>query len=216
VERTEVSPTRSAATRAFNGKHAIVVAPQRGAVQNLVANGGFSAQPNPLAFWTNAPGAFATWISEGANASLGSVHLRFLPPISVGDATRGAVYYTGLTQCVAIPRSGRYLLSAFARVPASASPSSIAGLGWTLRYDGVGCTGAADTSGRAGIVRSTTWIASSVDSIQIRPEDWTTNTTLAIAVEVGDSSTTSIEPVEALVDEVWLVEGPLFADGFED
>ena len=207
---------QGAGRRGFHDKHETAVPAQRGAVQNLVANGGFSAQPNPLAFWTIAPGAFATWLSEGANASHGSVHLRFLPPISAGVAARGAVYYTGLTQCVAIPRSGRYLLSGYARVPATASPSSIAGLGWTLRYDGVGCAGAADTSGRVGVVRSTLWTPSFIDSIQIRPEDWTTNTTLAIAVEVGDSSTTSIEPVEAVVDEILLVEGPLFADGFEE
>jgi hypothetical protein len=198
------------------GSDAMGAPHKRAAVGNLIVNGGFSQQPNPLAFWFNAPGAFVTWESEGANGSEGSAYVRFLPPISTGVAERGAVYYTGLTQCVSIPHPGRYLLSGFARVPEASSPSSIAGLGWTLRYDAPNCTGPGDSIGRAGFVRSTAWMASSVGSIEISPARWTVGTALEIAVQAGDSSTTSVEPVEAIVDEISLIAGPLFADGFEE
>lgn len=187
-----------------------------GAVGNLVVNGGFSQQPNPFASWANAPGVFVTWVSEGANGSQGSARLPYFPPKSTGDSARGAIYYTGLTQCVSIPRSGRYLLSGFARVSQGSSPSSFAGLGWTLRTNGPNCTGPGDSSGRNGITRSTAWTASSVQSIEIDPAAWTVATTIEVGVLVGDSSTNSIEPVEAFVDEISLIEGPLFKDGFEE
>jgi hypothetical protein len=209
VARTPAEVTGNSGTR-----HATIAGSRRATMHNLVANGGFAEQPNPLAFWTNAPGAFVTWVSEGANGSQGAAHLRFLPPVSRGVAARGAVYYTGLTQCVAIPRSGRYLLSGVARVSAAASPSSIAGLGWTLRFNGANCLGTVDSSGQVGFSRSTAW-SSSVDSIEIDVENWTAATTIEVGVQVGDSSTASIEPVEALVDGIALIEGPLFADGFE-
>lgn len=210
------SIAQAAVVGTFSASDATAALRKRGAGDNLVVNGGFSQQPNPLAFWTNAPGAFATWISEGANGTQGSVHLRFLPPISTGVARRGAIYYTGLSQCVSIARSGRYLLSGFARVSEVASASSFPGLGWTLRFNGPNCTGPAVSSGRVGFSRSTSWTASSIAAIDIGPEDWTAATTIEISVQVGDSSTTSIEPVEALLDEISMVEGPLFEDGFEE
>ena len=188
---------------------------ERGVGQNLIANGSFSQPPNPLAFWTNAPGALVTWIGDGANASAGAVHLHFFPPISRGAIARGAVYYTGLTQCVSIPRSGRYLLHGFARVPATASASSLPGLGWTLRHDDPNCSGVADRSGSININRSTAWTSSSIEAIEIDASEWTGGTTLEVEVRVGDSSTASIEPVEAVLDEIALIEGPLFQDGFE-
>lgn len=190
--------------------------PGRGTEADLVLNGSFSAQPDPLAFWTTAPGAFATWVADGANGSQGAVNLRFLPPVSSGASKRGAVYYTGLTQCIALPRPGRYLLRGYGRVPSTASPSSFPGLRWSLRYDAPDCTGPLDGNGGVNLPRSTSWTASSVGSIAISAAAWTANTTLAIDVEVGDSSTASVEPVEAFLDEISLVEGPLFADGFED
>jgi hypothetical protein len=204
------------ATRTSSRRDATAAPRQRGAVENLVANGGFSQLPNPLAFWTNAPGASVTWLSEGANASQGAAQLRFLPPVSHGAPARGAIYYAGLTQCVPIPRSGRYLMQGFSRVSATSSPSSVAGLAWTLRFDSANCTGPSDGNGRVSLVRSTTWTASSIESIEIDGGNWTPATTVEVAVEVGDSSTASIEPVEASLDEISLVEGPLFADGFED
>lgn len=182
---------------------------------NLIANGGFDAQPNPLAFWSNAPGAFATWVAEGANGSIGAVHLRFLPPVSRGVAARGAIYYTGLTQCVAVEAPGRYIVQGYARVPSGASAASVPGLTWRLRGASPACSGPAEGSGSLDFVRSTTWVASPPATIEIDELFWTPGTTLEFEVGVGDSSTGSIEAVEALVDGVSLVAGPLFADGFE-
>jgi hypothetical protein len=210
------SNTQADVVRRSDASDAMPAAHTRGAATSLVVNGGFSDQPNPLAFWTNAPGAFVTWVSDGANGSQGSAQVRFFPPVSTAISARGAVFYTGLTQCVSIPRPGRYLLSAFARVPVGASPSSLAGLGWTLRANGPNCTGPADSSGRVGSVRSTEWTATSVASIEIDAANWTVATTIEVAVQVGDSSTNSIEPVEGFVDEIALIEGPLFKDGFEN
>lgn len=188
----------------------------RGAVGNLVANGDFAEWPNPFVSWTNAPGAFVTWLEQGANASPGAAHLRFFPPPRRGDAARGAIYYTGLSQCIPIPRPGRYLLRAYARVPEAASASSRAGLGWTLRYAAADCGGASNGNGSLDFVRSGTWVASSTASIQVREEFWSAGTTIELALQVGDSSTTSIESVEAVLDAITLIEGPLFQDGFED
>jgi hypothetical protein len=188
----------------------------RGAIGNLVANGDFAELPNPFVSWTNAPGAFVTWLEQGANASPGAAHLRFFPPPRRGGAARGAIYYTGLSQCIAIPRPGRYLLRAYARIPEAASASSRAGLGWTLRYAAADCGGAGNGNGSLDFVRSGTWVASSTASIQVRPEFWSAGTTIELALQVGDSSTTSIEPVEAVLDAITLIEGPLFQDGFED
>jgi hypothetical protein len=216
VSREPDAPTTlAAAAPTSGGMHASPTSPKGDAQTNLILNGSFSQQPNPLAFWTNAPGAFVTWMSEGANASQGSAHVRFFPPVSRGVA-KGAIYYTGLTQCVSIPGPGRYLLSAFARRPESASASSLAGVGWTLRFNSAGCTGTNDGNGRVDVVRSTAWTKSFVDTIEISSLGWTAATTLEIAIQVGDSSTASIEPVEALLDEIVLVEGPLFVDGFEE
>lgn len=188
--------------------------PTHAAEGNLVVNGSFTSQPNPFASWANAPGVFVTWVSEGANGSQGSARLPYFPPKSTDGSARGAIYYTGLTQCVSIPRSGRYLLSGFARVSPGSGPS-FAGLGWTLRTNGPNCTGPADSTGRDGIPRSTAWTESLVATIEVDPAAWTAATTIEVAVLVGDSSTGSIEPVEAFVDEISLIEGPLFKDGFE-
>jgi hypothetical protein len=182
---------------------------------SLILNGGFSQQPNPLAFWTNAPGAFAIWASDGANASLGSVQLRFIPLTGSRMRPKGAVYYTGLTQCVSIPGPGSYVLGGYSRVPAVASPSSLAGVRWSLRTNGPQCSGPVHASGNARFPRSTTWTVSLPALIQVEASEWTASTTIEIEVQVGDSSTTSIEPVTADLDEIELTEAVLFGDGFE-
>lgn len=116
---------------------------------------------------------------------------------------------------MAVPGAGTYALSGYARVPASASPSSIAGIRWTLRTNGPPCAGAADQSGTVSFPRSATWVASSPSSIQIEPAAWTVGTTIEIQLQVGDSSTQLVEALEAFIDEVGLVKQPLFGDGFE-
>jgi hypothetical protein len=187
----------------------------QGSTDNLVLNGGFSQQPNPLAFWTNAPGALATWVSEGANGSQGAVQLRFIPPSGGGAAARGAIYYTGLTQCIPIPGPGSYVLGGFSRVPAVLGQPHVAGTRWTLRSNGPQCVGPITGSGSVDFQRSTSWLAAVPASIQILDPDWTAATTIEIELQVGDSSTQTIEPVEAYLYDVFLIEGPLFGDGFE-
>jgi hypothetical protein len=183
-------------------------------VGELIRNGGFDQQQNPLAFWLNAPGALATWSSDGANGSQGSVQLRFVPPGSSKLLAKGAVFYTGLTQCVPVPHPGTYVLGGYARVTATASPSSFAGIRWVLRSNEPQCLGPITSSGRVGLPRSTAWVAA-LASIQVEPQVWTANTTIEVELQAGDSSTQSIETVEALIDEITLFEGPLFGDSFE-
>lgn len=182
----------------------------------LVSNGSFTGQADPLAFWSPGAGAQVTWLADGANGTQGAVQLRFVPTRVDRSAVRGAVYYTGLVQCVAIPAPGRFGLAAYGRVPATASTSSFASVRWTLRSNGPQCVGAGSGNGFNGIVRSTSWTASPVDVIEVDAGLWTPATTLQLAVDVGDSSTTTIEPVEAVLDEISLVELPLFDDGFDD
>jgi hypothetical protein len=182
---------------------------------NLVANGGFIQSGNPLAGWSLAPGALATWQADGANGTNGSVQLRFLPAAPGQVANRGAIYYTGLFQCVSLPGPGDYRLGAHARVDAQASAASFGDVLWSLHPAGAPCAGAGTTGGRVGMPRSTAWIAGST-ALRIEPMDWVPGSALRIELAVGDSSTVSIEPVEAEVDEVTLLEGPMFADGFDE
>lgn len=209
----DLKPFRScavAALLAFASAHS-----GDGAAADLVRNGSLNAQPNPLAFWSNSSEALAGWSSDGANGSQGSAQLRYLPAGRAADSILGAVYFTGLTQCVALPGAGTYALSAYAHVPGTASPSSIAGIHWVFRTNAPQCTGAITQSGPVGFPRSTTWAASFPTSIEIEPADWTVGSTIEIQLQVGDSSTQSVEALEAFIDEVRLVEQPLFADGFE-
>ena len=208
---TSLRPCAVAAVLAFAAAHS-----DSGAAQNLVLNGSFNAQPNPLVFWINSSEALAGWASDGANGSLGSAQLRYLPTGPAGEVIRGAVYFTGLTQCVSLPGAGTWALAAFARVPDTASPSSFAGIRWTFRANGPQCTGSATQSGTMSIPRSTTWAASSPSLIQIDPANWTVGSTIEIQLQVGDSSTQTVEALEAFIDEVSLEERSLFADGFEE
>ena len=82
------------------------------------------------------------------------------------DAILGAVYFTGLTQCVTLPGAGTYALSAYARVPATASPSSIAGIRWVFRGNGPPCAGAVTQGGSLGFPRSTSTTARAHESIR--------------------------------------------------
>lgn len=185
------------------------------AADNLVLNGSLNAQPNPLVSWTNAPEALAGWASDGAAGSQGSAQLRYLPSGRAAESPQGAVYFTGLTQCVALPGAGTYALSGYARVPSTASPSSIAGIRWVFRGNGPACAGTVTQSGYVGFPRSTSWTASFPESIQVESTDWTIGSTIEVQLQVGDSSTQTVEALEAFIDEVRLVEQPLFGDGFE-
>ncbi len=211
-------PAARTSARPFALAAILVVASAHGApvaAGNLVRNGSFDAQPNPLAFWTNASEALATWASDGASGSQGSVQLRFLPPGRADQAILGAVYFTGLTQCVSLPGAGPYALAGYARVAATASPSSIAGIRWVLRTNGPACIGAVTQSGSVGFPRSTAWTASFPSLIQFEASEWTVGTTLEIQLQAGDSSTQTVEALEAFIDEVTLEEQPFFGDGFE-
>jgi len=78
-----------------------------------------------------------------------------------------------------------------------------------------GCPGSQSGSQSLDFPRSTTCAASFPSLIQIEPTNWTVDSTIKIRLQVGDSSTQSVEPLEAYIDEVRLVEQPLFVDGFE-
>lgn len=182
---------------------------------NLILNGGFSQLPNPLVNWSNAASALATWVSEGANGSQGAVQLRFLAAAGAQARPKGAVFHTGLIQCVRIPGPGSYALGGYARIAENAAQSSLARIRWTLRANGPQCSGPIAGSGAAEFPRSTNWVASTPTAILVEPPDWTAATTVALELQVGDSSTTTIEPLEAYLDQVYVTEGALFEDGFE-
>ena len=70
-------------------------------------------------------------------------------------------------------------------------------------------------SGSVGFPRSTAWTASFPSLIQFEASEWTVGTTLEIQLQAGDSSTQTVEALEAFIDEVTLEEQPFFGDGFE-
>ena len=188
---------------------------ERPALQPLVLFGEFDAA-NELALWPEATAGASTWTAaQNAVGGTGS------GSIQVSQSNIAQARVTARSQCIHLPGPGRYLLNGFGRSAGAIGTRDSVLLNWQLRHDGgEACNaGPPNNAGDHFLTTGTGWVQPAAPAqILVTEADWTTNTSLTVALVVFDNGITFPPSVTGWFDGISLqVEGTdvIFADDFE-
>ena len=199
--------TRACAKR-FCGRMVLLLAllavSSTGGAQQLIANGDFDSD---LSGWSVSagPGTTSTWVPfDYAGASSGSV-------LFTNDLTTAGAATINLTQCVVLPKPGRYVVSANGYLPAGQAPGNLY-VNSILHIPTTACQG---LGGAHGFLLPATIGSWSQESTSIEIDAIDALAGASIEVRMGIQKTPADGSIQGYIDAVRLIYDPVFVDGFE-
>lgn len=167
--------------------------------QNLIVNGDFDAGLDGWEFSDATP----TWspLDAGDSAQSGSAHA-----IHPGGTERACV----LRQCVAVPRSGRQVLSTWAYTPPGQGLGNLI-LNYTARHHSPDCTGGSFASGGAYLPSVDGWAYHAL-SVPIEADPPVPDTSIEVRLCIDPARQAGFN---GYFDRVRLVPDVIFRDGMD-
>jgi predicted outer membrane repeat protein len=188
---------------------------ERPALAPLVLFGDFDVAGD-LGLWPEATTGASTWTSaQNAVGGAGS------GSILVSQSNIAQPRVTARSQCIHLPGPGRYLLNGFGRSAGAIGTRDSVLLNWQLRHSGgEACNaGPPNNGGDHFLSTSTGWVQPAVPAqILVSEADWTSTTSLTVALVVFDNGISFPPAVTGWFDGITLQAESLdliFADDFE-
>ncbi len=177
---------------------ALLLAPASPMAQNLIVNGDFDSG---LADW-EFPDATPTWspLDSGGSAQSGSAH-----GVNM-DTGRICV----MRQCVALPRSGRQVLSAWAYTPPGQGLGNLV-LSYTARHHSPDCTGGSFSGGGTYLPSVGSWTHHAL-SLVVEADPPLPDTTVEVHLCIDPAQQTGFS---GYFDRVRLDPDVIFSDGMD-
>lgn len=180
---------------------ALLAVSSTGGAQQLIANGDFDSG---LSGW-DVSVVGTTWAPfDYAGASSGSV-------LVTNDLATAGAATINLTQCVVLPKAGRYVVSANGYLPAGQASGNLY-VNRILHLPTTTCQGIGDG---LGFLLPATIGAWSQVSTSIEIDDIDALAGASIEVRMGIQKTPAGGSIQGYIDAVRVIYDPVFVDGFE-